>query len=70
MATQAELEAELVELKAAISKVLSAQSIMSPNGAQMMRANLETLYKEKRSLEARITSSTNNSSKIRLVNFS
>ncbi len=71
MATQTELEAELVTLKAAISKILTgAQSVTSPNGAMMMRATLQTLYDEKNRLEKRITDISNSSSKIRLVNIS
>ena len=70
MATQAELEAELVVLKAAISTILTGSQSVTTDGRTLTRADLKTLYDEKRELEQRISSSTNNSSKIRLVNFS
>jgi len=71
MATQAELEAELVTLKTAINKILTgAQSVTSPNGAIMMRATLQTLYDEKNRLEKRITKISNSGNKIRPVSIS
>jgi len=70
MATQTTKETELAEVKAAISTILAgSQSITSPNGAAMMRANLQTLYDEKNRLEKEINALSNSSSKIRVANI-